>query len=76
MIADIGCYPLPESNSDYQRLVFDHHDHLPSNYSDHYDITDYHYDVPSDNGYHTYHHREIENYLGMTEFVVLWPLIC
>ena len=45
-----GCYPLPESNSDYQRLVFDHHGHRAGNYFDHYDIDDYHYDVPSNNG--------------------------
>ena len=71
-----GCCPLPENNSDYQLLVFDHHDHLVGNCSDHFDIVDYHYDAPFDNGYQTYPHHETENYLGMTESVILWPLLC
>ena len=70
-----GCCPFPEKNSSYQRLVFDHHGHLVGNCSNHYDIADYHYDAPFNNGYHTYLHYATENYLGMTESVVLWPLI-
>ena len=84
MIVD-GYYLLLESNSDFwyddHFLVFDHHVHLACNYVDHYYIVDYHFDVPTDNGYFTYSHHEIENYtsldyLGMTESVVPWQLIC
>ena len=73
MIVD-GCYPLPEIL--IIRVVFDHHVHLVGNYSDDYDTDGYHYDVPFDNSSHTYPRHEIENYHGMTESVVPWPLIC
>ena len=72
MIVD-GCYPLPEIL--IIRVVFDHHVHLVGNYSDHYDIDVYHYDIPFDNSYHTYRRHEIKIYLCMTESVVSWPLI-
>ena len=69
------CYLFPEKNSDYLCPVFDPLGHLVGNYSDHFDIADYHYDGPFDNGYHTDLHFATENCLDMTESNVLWSLI-
>ena len=66
-----GCCLFPKKSFGYQCLVFGPPGHLVGNCSDHFDITDYHYDAPFDNGYHTYLHFATENCLDMTESDVL-----
>ena len=66
---------FPEKNSGYPCPVFDPLGHLVGNYSNHFDITDYHYHIPFDNGYSTDLHFTTVNCLDMTESDVLWLLI-